>query len=399
MLYVVYIEHIRAVTVWKEKPDRDDLFEHLNCFRNEPLIYHIRPGEENYLKWLNFFFPESKYGGFENNIMRTISQETFDRFIAGEYDKVEKKVNKKRTITVVFEKSNKSRAWGPKEYTYYCDDPAVEVGDIIESPNYNNNVKVVSIGTSIRTDLRTMTIGKIYKETEEVETKEVKQETELKPTNSEVMKKNTMVQGMIDKMKSRFIPQKEEDVKLSMDGVLCVQINDEYVGINKDGNLVSYPAEMCIDVPVYSIAKATKDVKEGDIIKRKNSYAKVLNINKDGSLRCLTYSGYVSNKKEIQDFVLNESVERVLINMFNFDSNLGFNPMIFALMDDNKGLDLKGLMMMQMMQNQNGGNSNMFGGMNPMMLMMLSKEGESTSMTDMLLMSMCMGNSNPFATR
>ena len=156
---------------------------------------------------------------------------------------------------------------------------------------------------------------------------------------------------------------------------------------------------MCIDVPVYSIAKATKDVKEGDIIKRKNSYAKVLNINKDGSLRCLTYSGYVSNKKEIQDFVLNESVERVLINMFNFDSNLGFNPMIFALMDDNEGLDLKGLMMMQMMQNQNGGNSNMFGGMNPMMLMMLSKEGESTSMTDMLLMSMCMGNSNPFAAR
>lgn len=398
MLYVVYIESINAVTVWNKKPDRDDIFEHLNCFRNEPLIFHIHKGEENYYQWLDFFFPASKYGeDLEDNIMRTISQETFDRFIAGEYDKVEKKVNKKRTITVVFEKANKSRTWGPKEYTYYCDDPAVEVGDIIESPNYNNNVKVVSIGTSIRTDLRTIVIGKIYKETEEVKTTEVKQET--KTVNPEVMKKNTMVQGMIDKMKSRFIPQKEEGVKLSMDGALCVQINDEYVGINKDGNLVSYPAEMCIDVPVYSIAKATKDVKEGDIIKRKNSYAKVLNINKDGSLRCLTYSGYVSNKKEIQDFVLNESVERVLINMFSFDNSLGFNPMIFALMDDNEGLDLKGLMMMQMMQNQNGGNANMFGGMNPMMLMMLSKDGESASMTDMLLMSMCMGNSNPFVAR
>ena len=72
--------------------------------------------------------------------------------------------------------------------------------------------------------------------------------------------------------------------------------------------------------------------------------------------------------------------------------------MIFALMDDNEGFDLKGLMMMQMMQNQNGGNTNMFGGMNPMMLMMLSKDSD-TSMTDMILMSMCMGKTNPFTAQ
>lgn len=208
-----------------------------------------------------------------------------------------------------------------------------------------------------------------------------------------------MVQGMIDKMKSQFIPQKEERVKLSMNGALCVPVNDEYIGINKEGTLVSYPAEMCIDAPVYFIAKPAKDIKEGDIIKRKNFFAKVLNVNKDGSLRCLTYSGYVSNKKKIKDFVLNQSVERVLINMFSFDNNLGFNPMIFALMDDNEGLDLQGLMMMQMMQNQNGGNANMFEGMNPMMLMMLSKDGDSSSMTDLILMSMCMGSTNPFTAR
>lgn len=397
MLYVVYIESIRAITIWDKKPDGDNLFEHLNCFRNEPLIYHIHPGEDNYDEWLDFFFPASKYGEcLDSNIMRTISQETFDRFIAGEYDKVDNTV--KRTITVVFEKKRGSVEWGPKEYTYYCEDPNVEVGDIIDSPGYNNRVKVIEIGTSCRTDLRVMPMGKIYKQTEKSEVEEVK-ETKVEQTNSENMKKNSMVQGMIDKMKSQFIPQKEEGVKLSMDGALCVQVNDEYVGINKEGTLVSYPAEMCIDAPVYSIAKPTKDIKEGDIIKRKNSYAKVLSVNKDGSLRCLTYSGYVSNKKEIQDFVLNQSVERVLINMFNFDNNLGFNPMIFALMDDNEGLDIKGLMMMQMMQNQNGGNANMFGGMNPMMLMMLSKGDDSTSMTDMLLMSMCMGKTNPFAAQ
>lgn len=78
MLYVVYIESIRAITIWDKKPDGDNLFEHLNCFRNEPLIYHIHPGEDNYDEWLDFFFPASKYGEcLDSNIMRTISQEAF----------------------------------------------------------------------------------------------------------------------------------------------------------------------------------------------------------------------------------------------------------------------------------------------------------------------------------
>lgn len=321
------------------------------------------------------------------------SQETFDRSIAEEYDKVEETM--KRIIIVVFEKKRGTLEWGSKEYTYYCNDLSIEVGDIIDSPGYNNRVKVIEVGSSYRDDLKVMPMGKIYKH-EEPEAKEIKQEIEQ--INSENMKKNSMVQGMIDKMKSQFIPQKEEGVKLSIDGTLCVQVNNEYVGINKEGTLVSYPTEMCIDAPVYSIAKPTKDIKEGDIIKRNNSFAKVLSVNKDGSLRCLTYSGYVSSKREIQDFVLNQSVERVIINMFNFDNNLGFNPMIFALMDDNEGLDIKDLMMVQMMQNQNGDNTNMFGNINPMMLMLLSKDNNS-SITDMILMSMCMGKTNPFAAQ
>lgn len=304
-----------------------------------------------------------------------------------------RKTMKDKLLRVIFTKRRLSKeeleVSGNKEYDYlYNGSQNIEVGDLLNSPNYNTSMQVVGVYTEFALDSDINYKHIIIDSVEKYNKQEPKE-----------MKKNTMVQGMIDKMKSQFIPQKEEGVKLSMDGALCVQVNDEYVGINKEGTLVSYPAEMCIDAPVYSIAKPTKDIKEGDIIKRKNSFAKVLNVNKDGSLRCLTYSGYVSNKKEIQDFVLNQSVERVLINMFNFDNNLGFNPMIFALMDDNEGLDIKGLMMMQMMQNQNGGNANMFGGMNPMMLMMLSKDGDSSSMSDMILMSMCMGNTNPFAAR
>lgn len=292
----------------------------------------------------------------------------------------------KKVVTVVFTKRHLSNCeiedLSLKEYTYFCNDRDVAVGDLIESPNYNSPMQVVRIGfVPFDEDLRTVIIDKIHKP----------QQTK---TTDNTMKKNTMVQGMVDKMKSQFIPQKEDGVKLSMDGSLCVLVNDEYIGINSDGELVSYPEELCIEAPVYSIAKPTKDVKVGDIIKRKNTYAKVIQVKDDKTLKCLTYSGYVNNKKEIKDFVLNQSVERVLINLFNFDKSSGFNPMIFMLAED--GFDAKNLMLMQMMQQQNGGDSNFLGGMNPMMLMLMDKGNES-SMSDILMMSMVMGKSNPFA--
>lgn len=56
MLYVVYIESIDTVTIWNKKPEDDDIFDHLNCFRNEPLIYHIAQGEDNFEQWMDFFF-------------------------------------------------------------------------------------------------------------------------------------------------------------------------------------------------------------------------------------------------------------------------------------------------------------------------------------------------------
>lgn len=389
-MYIAYEAFGRAtkLEIYDGKPERD---RHGDLSGKAQFVIYLYEDPEVFYKWFNFFFPSDKFPKDFQRLERTVSQEEFDRFMRGEYDEKKIKVEKKRAITVVFTKrhlSDKEIAeLDLKEYTYYCNDPAVEVGDLIESPNYNNPVQVVKVHDTTKTDLRTFIVDKINKLTTTKET----------PKNENNMKKNTMVQGMIDKMKSQFIPQKEEGVKLSMDGNLCVLVNDEYIGIGKDENLTSYPAEMCIEAPVYSITKPTKDIKVGDIIKRKNTYAKVLGIKDDGTLRCLTYSGYVNNKKEIKDFVLNQAVERVLINMFNFDNTSGFNPMILMLAEGD--FDAKSLMMMQMMQNQNGGNTNLFGGMNPMMFLLMDKDGDSSNMSDILMMSMMMGNNNPFCQK
>lgn len=105
-----------------------------------------------------------------------------------------------------------------------------------------------------------------------------------------------------------------------------VKIDDLYVGIDNDNNLISYPEEMCISVPVYLVNKSYAQVKIGDVVKVNNSYSKVVKKNTNGSLSCLSYSGYMQNKKEIKDFMLGQSFIKVVINMFSNIQVNGVNP-------------------------------------------------------------------------
>lgn len=222
-----------------------------------------------------------------------------------------------------------------------------------------------------------------------------KKENNMTPKNTN--EKKSMMSSMMSKFTSQFVPTEENDVKLSMDGNLVVKQGNEYVGIIGDKNeLKAYPEEMCFDVPVYSINKPSKDVKVGDIIKRKNSYYKVTSVKDNGVLSLLSFSGNYTSSKEIKDAVLNQSFEKVLINYFNQDSNSGFNPMMFMFMKDSN-VDMETIMMMSMM-NQNGNTGfnfgNMFGSnsnMNPMMMMLMMKDKGESSMKDMMMLSM-MGN-------
>lgn len=311
-------------------------------------------------------------------------------------------------ITVVFttKKLNAYEISQKKHYGYICDDSSVKVGDLITghcgSKNYDTPMQIIDIHTSSsrsvydvdghQVALKNLTVDSINGSNSKNETKTVINNS----NNLEMKKANNMFAGIADKYKSQWIPEREEGVKMSMDGTMCVAIGDEYIGMKSDGTLTSYPREVLIDVPVYSINKPSTQVQIGDVIKNgPKSYGKVMFKNEDGSLKILSYTGYTHNKQEVQDFLLGQAMTRVLVNVFNFDAG-GFNPLIFALSDENSEFDVKDLLMLQMMTGNNnilGGNS----GMNPLMLMALTGkgEGEGNDLMSLMLMSQMMGGQNP----
>lgn len=138
-------------------------------------------------------------------------------------------------------------------------------------------------------------------------------------------------------------------------------------------------------IPLKRIIISTiNNIKVGQLNNNQNSSKKVVKKNTNGSLSCLSYSGYMQNKKEIKDFMLGQSFIKVVINMFSNIQVNGVNPMILAMAED--GIDMKDLMILQMMQGSNDGQ------MNPMFMMAMMDKGGNNSMIETMLMMQMMGN-------
>ena len=301
-----------------------------------------------------------------------------------------------RVITVVFTRRKLSalEIAEQKKYLFICEH-RVKIGDIIDSPTYATPCQVIDISwdnsrpmTPRGQFLKTLVIDKINGESITTDT----------INSSEKMKDNSMFSGIMSKYTGQFIPEKEDKVRMSLNGLLCVPQDGEYIGVQGD-NLVSFPEEMTLPIPVYSIVKTNSAIVAGDIIKNGHNYSKVLNVNADGSLKILSFTGYTHNKKPVTDFIMGAATTRVLINMFNFDEKSGFNPIFFAMANGDT-LDVNSLMMLSMTPQGKDLFSNAGGGFNPMMLWMLDKNrqesGQSMDMMGMMMMSSMMGGQNPF---
>lgn len=300
-----------------------------------------------------------------------------------------------RVITVVFTRRKLSalEIAEQKKYLFICEHE-VKIGDIIDSPTYATPCQVIDISwdnsrpmTPRGQFLKTLVIDKINGES--ITTNII--------NSSEKMKDNSMFSGIMSKYTGQFIPEKEDKVRMSLNGLLCVPQDGEYIGVQGD-NLVSFPEEMTLPIPVYSIVKTNSAIVAGDIIKNGHNYSKVLNVNADGSLKILSFTGYTHNKKPVTDFIMGAATTRVLINMFNFDEKSGFNPIFFAMANGDT-LDVNSLMMLSMTPQGKDLFSNAGGGFNPMMLWMLDKNrqesGQGMDMMTMFMMSSMMGGKNP----
>jgi len=305
-----------------------------------------------------------------------------------------------RVITIVYTRRKLSalEIAEQKKYLFICD-YEVKIGDMLDSPVYATPCQVVDVTWKSSKPMNPR--GQYLKTliVERINGKSVNDEPEvINPSKSKEMKDNSMFSGIMSKYSGQFIPQKEDKVRMSLNGLLCVPQDGEYVGVNGE-ELVSFPPEMTLQIPVYSIIKANSAVVPGDIIKNGNNYSKVIGINPDGSLKILSFTGFTHNKKPVTDFIMGAATTRVLINMFNFDEKSGFNPIFFA-MASGESIDVNSLMMLSMTPQGKNLFSNAGGGFNPAMLWMLDKNrqenGGGMDMMSMFMMSSMMGGQNPF---
>ena len=207
-----------------------------------------------------------------------------------------------------------------------------------------------------------------------------------KPLATTGVTKNTIA-GFSDRLKETFMPTEAKDVRVSMDGNICVATTQGYVAIDAQNHLTAYPEELTLKLPVFIMSKPKENLAVGDIIALDRSYAKITSI-KGEKINAISYTGAGKIIRTIKDFLFNQTMVRVVVSL---TGNMGgqMNPMMLLALADKKDDSLSSMLPLMMMNQQGGAVAG-----NPMMFALLAgKDGLSTK--DMLMMSMIGGN-NPF---
>ncbi len=190
--------------------------------------------------------------------------------------------------------------------------------------------------------------------------------TKSKSSKTPVM--TNSIKNIGERLKENFMPTEAKDVRIATDGNICVATPNGYVAINDKFELTSYPEEFTIDFPVYVMPKPISQLKEGDVIARDRSYAKVKAI-KDGSIAVVGYTGSAGQVHPIKDFFLGQTTVKVVVSLAGNITGEGVNPlMLMVLSKDKKNDSLLPFLLM----NQSGGALTA----NPMMLAMLAGDGD-----------------------
>ena len=202
--------------------------------------------------------------------------------------------------------------------------------------------------------------------------------------NNSTMKGNNSIKGFSARLKEMFMPSEATDVRIATDGNICVETANGFVAIGVNNDLVAYPEELTLKLPVFIVSKPIDQVKVGDVIARDRSYAKVKSIDKN-KIGVVSYTGAGSQIYPIKDFLLGQSLVRVVVSLAG-SINGSINPMILLAMSDGD----KDSMLPLMLMSQNNGAL----GANPMLMYAMMKDGGD--MKDLLMMSALTGNNNLF---
>lgn len=183
-------------------------------------------------------------------------------------------------------------------------------------------------------------------------------------------------------------------IKYSPKGLAFLTDNYSYVVYDVDTLAATNVANLVMDIPVYGIPVALKDLKKGDTIVYNEAYYLVKAITDTHISAINVRKGTIENlipKTSIFGFSFYVKLVTPMEN-FKPDSSNPFNSMLPFLLFEDSGNDdsMKDIIMMSMMS---GGTVN--SSMLPLMMMMNKDGGDNN---DLLMMMMLMGN-NPFAPK
>lgn len=183
-------------------------------------------------------------------------------------------------------------------------------------------------------------------------------------------------------------------IKYSPKGLAFLTDNYSYVVYDVDTLVATNVANLVMDIPVYGIPVAIKDLKKGDTIVYNEAYYIVKAITDTHISAINVRKGTIENlipKTSIFGFSFYVKLVTPMEN-FKPDSSNPFGSMLPFLMLEDSGNDdsMRDIMMISMM---NGGTVN--SSILPLMMMMNKDSGDKN---DLLMMMMLMGN-NPFAPK
>lgn len=305
----------------------------------------------------------------------------------------------KRRVDVVFtqQKIDDERELERLKHYYFLVDVTTDrnaglyEGELIKVPKYDTPMQICGFyrinGEYYNgVKLQTLNYGEITK---------VKSTTK----KDKKMKSNKVMSTFMDNFKRQFLPELDSNLRISMNGQVCAPKGGQYVAIDTTNELVSYPAEFTMEMPVYLISKNADTIQSGDVVRDGNSYSKVIEVKRDENgtvqeFKTLSFTGSGHTVKPIKDFVLGQKTLMVVVNLFNGFTGGQINPMFMLLADKDadEGNDM--LMMFIAMQAMNPTNNGIMNNINPMMLMVLMNGDGSNDMFKTMFMMNMMQNMN-----
>lgn len=305
----------------------------------------------------------------------------------------------KRRVDVVFtqQKIDDEQELGRLKHYYFLVDVTTDrnaglyEGELIKVPKYDTPMQICGF----------YRINGEYYNGVKLQSLNYGEITKVKSTakKGKKMKSNKVMSTFMDNFKRQFLPELDNNLRISLNGQVCAPKGGQYVAIDANNELVSYPAEFTMEMPVYLISKNADTIQSGDVVRDGNSYSKVIEVKRDENgtvqeFKTLSFSGSGHTVKPIKDFVLGQKTLMVVVNLFNGFTGGQINPMFMLLADKDadEGNDM--LMMFIAMQAMNPTNNGIMNNMNPMMLMMLMNGDGSNDMFKTMFMMNMMQNMN-----